>query len=151
MLYIYIEANSGDVKRVGRSDSFATKFDLEAEEYFPLPKGEVHKKKDFVQDILSLMGQMMMPRKTEITDKLRQEINKILAIRAQMEKISIDEESLAYLGEIAQQASLRHAVQFLSPGNVVEKMNGRDGGSGGSEQSLSECKGISETSTIVTR
>ncbi|KAF3956608.1 hypothetical protein CMV_018277 [Castanea mollissima] len=28
------------------------------------------------QDILSLMGQMMKPRKTEITDKLRQEINK---------------------------------------------------------------------------
>ncbi|KAM3684922.1 hypothetical protein ACJW31_11G079700 [Castanea mollissima] len=92
---IYIEANSGAVKRVGRSDAFATEFDLEAEEYVPLPKGEVHKKKEIVQDvtlhdldaanarpqggqdILSLMGQMMKPRKTEITDKLRQEINKI--------------------------------------------------------------------------
>ncbi|PQP92448.1 hypothetical protein Pyn_04684 [Prunus yedoensis var. nudiflora] len=41
---IYIEANSGAVKRVGRSDAFATEFDLEAEEYVPLPKGEVHKK-----------------------------------------------------------------------------------------------------------
>ena len=30
---IYIEANSGAVKRVGRSDAFATEFDLEAEEY----------------------------------------------------------------------------------------------------------------------
>jgi hypothetical protein len=40
---IYIEANSGAVKRVGRSDAFATEFDLEAEEYVPLPKGEVHK------------------------------------------------------------------------------------------------------------
>lgn len=30
------------------------------------------------QDILSLMGQMMKPRKTEITDKLRQEINKVI-------------------------------------------------------------------------
>ena len=29
------------------------------------------------QDILSMMGQMMKPRKTEITDKLRQEINKV--------------------------------------------------------------------------
>lgn len=123
---IYIEANSGAVKRVGRSDAFATEFDLEAEEYVPLPKGEVHKKKEIVQvklygsfvpellidhltafamwklkhsvlhqdvtlhdldaanahpqggqDILSLMGQMMKPRKTEITDKLRQEINKV--------------------------------------------------------------------------
>ncbi|KAL4632633.1 hypothetical protein ACB092_04G065500 [Castanea dentata] len=89
-----VAANSGAVKRVGRSDAFATEFDLEAEEYVPLPKGEVHKKKEIVQDvtlhdldaanarpqggqdILSLMGQMMKPRKTEITDKLRQEINK---------------------------------------------------------------------------
>jgi RuvB-like protein 1 (pontin 52) len=93
---IYIEANSGAVKRVGRSDAFATEFDLEAEEYVPLPKGEVHKKKEIVQDvtlhdldaanarpqggqdILSMMGQMMKPRKTEITDKLRQEINKVV-------------------------------------------------------------------------
>ncbi|KAL0416877.1 UNVERIFIED_CONTAM: RuvB-like protein 1 [Sesamum latifolium] len=208
---IYIEANSGAVKRVGRSDAFATEFDLEAEEYVPLPKGEVHKKKEIVQDvtlhdldaanarpqggqdILSLMGQMMKPRKTEITDKLRQEINKvvnryidegvaelvpgvlfidevlsadlitllcrgtdmtsphgipvdlldrlviirtetygpaemiqILAIRAQVEELQIDEESLAYLGEIGQQASLRHAVQLLSPASIVAKMNGHD-------------------------
>ncbi|KAK4492781.1 hypothetical protein RD792_000128 [Penstemon davidsonii] len=232
---IYIEANSGAVKRVGRSDAFATEFDLEAEEYVPLPKGEVHKKKEIVQDvtlhdldaanarpqggqdILSLMGQMMKPRKTEITDKLRQEINKvvnryidegvaelvpgvlfidevhmldmecfsylnralesslspivifatnrgicnvrgtdmtsphgipvdlldrlviirtetygpaemiqILAIRAQVEELKIDEESLAYIGEIGQRASLRHAVQLLSPASIVAKMNGRD-------------------------
>lgn len=35
---IYIEASSGAVKRVGRSDAHATEFDLEAEEYVPLPK-----------------------------------------------------------------------------------------------------------------
>jgi RuvB-like protein 1 (pontin 52) len=93
---IYIEANSGAVKRVGRSDSFATEFDLEAEEYVPLPKGEVHKKKEIVQDvslhdldvananpkggqdITSLLGSMMKPKKTEITEKLRTEINKVV-------------------------------------------------------------------------
>ncbi|KAJ1568847.1 hypothetical protein HK405_013116, partial [Cladochytrium tenue] len=48
---IYIEANTGAVKRVGRSDAYATEFDLEAEEYVPLPKGEVHKKKEIVQDV----------------------------------------------------------------------------------------------------
>jgi len=48
---IYIEANSGAVKRVGRSDAFATEFDLEAEEYVPLPKGDVHKKKEIIQDV----------------------------------------------------------------------------------------------------
>ncbi|KAF9973967.1 RuvB-like protein 1 [Actinomortierella ambigua] len=93
---IYIEANTGAVKRVGRSDAYATEFDLEAEEYVPLPKGEVHKKKELVQDVtlhdldvanarpqggqdvMSMMGQFMKPKKTEITDKLRKEINKVV-------------------------------------------------------------------------
>jgi RuvB-like protein 1 (pontin 52) len=93
---IYIEANSGAVKRLGRSDAFATEFDLEAEEYVPLPKGDVHKRKEVIQDvtlhdldaanarpqggqdILSMMGQLMKPKKTEITDKLRKEINKVV-------------------------------------------------------------------------
>lgn len=91
---IYIEANTGAVKRVGRSDAYATEFDLETEEYVPLPKGEVHKKKEIVQDVtlhdldvanarpqggqdvMSMMGQLMKPKKTEITDKLREEVNK---------------------------------------------------------------------------
>ncbi|POI33037.1 hypothetical protein CIB84_003211 [Bambusicola thoracicus] len=69
---IYIEANSGAVK------------------------GDVHKKKEIIQDvtlhdldvanarpqggqdILSMMGQLMKPKKTEITDKLRGEINKVV-------------------------------------------------------------------------
>lgn len=93
---IYIEANTGAVKRVGRSDAYATEFDLEAEEYVPLPKGEVHKKKEIVQDVtlhdldvanarpqggqdvLSMMGQLLKPKKTEITDKLRSEVNKVV-------------------------------------------------------------------------
>ena len=48
---IYIEFNTGACKRVGRSDAYATEFDLEAEEYVPIPKGEVHKKKEIVQDV----------------------------------------------------------------------------------------------------
>ncbi|GBG66880.1 hypothetical protein CBR_g72636 [Chara braunii] len=192
---IYIEANSGAVKRVGRCDAFATEFDLEAEEYVPLPKGEVHKKKEIVQDvtlhdldsanakpqggqdILSMMGQLMKPKKTEITEKLRQEVNKvvnryidtgvaelvpgvlgtdipsphgipvdlldrlviirtlpytpaemvqILAIRAQVEGLVVDEESLAYLGEIGERTSLRHVVQLLTPGSIMAKSNGRE-------------------------
>lgn len=94
---IYIEANTGACKRVGRSDAYATEFDLEAEEYVPIPKGEVHKKKEIVQDvslhdldvanarpqggqdIMSMMGQLMKPKMTEITDKLRSEINKVVS------------------------------------------------------------------------
>lgn len=83
-------------QRVGRSDAYATEFDLEAEEYVPLPKGEVHKKKEVVQDvtlhdldmanarpqggqdIMSVMGQIVKGRRTEVTDKLRAEINKVV-------------------------------------------------------------------------
>ncbi|XP_065155915.1 ruvB-like helicase 1 [Atheta coriaria] len=93
---IYIEANSGAVKRQGRCDTYATEFDLEAEEYVPIPKGDVHKKKEVVQDVtlhdldvanskpqggqdvLSMMSQLLKPKKTEITDKLRKEINKVV-------------------------------------------------------------------------
>ncbi|CAK0787271.1 Ras and Rab interactor 1 [Coccomyxa viridis] len=232
---IYIEANSGAVKRVGRCDAYATEFDLEAEEYVPLPKGDVHKKKEIVQDvtlhdldaanarpqggqdIMAMVGQMMKPKKTEITDKLRQEINKvvnkyidqgvaelipgvlfidevhmldiecftylnralesslapivvfatnrgicqirgtdmagphgipvdlldrlviirtlpytleesvqILAIRAQVEGIAMKEDALARLGQLAEQTTLRHAVQLLTPAHVLSKNNGRE-------------------------
>merc|ERR1712007_253411 len=93
---IYIEANTGAAKRVGRSDAYATEFDLEADEYVPIPKGDVHKKKEIVQDVtlhdldmanakpqsgqdlMSIMGSVMKPRKTEVTEKLRLEINKVV-------------------------------------------------------------------------
>lgn len=39
------------MKRVGRSDAYASEFDLEADEYVPVPKGDVHKKKEIVQDV----------------------------------------------------------------------------------------------------
>ncbi|KHG05482.1 RuvB-like 1 [Gossypium arboreum] len=55
------------------------------------------------------------------------EMIQILAIRAQVEELVVDEESLALLGEIGQSTSLRHAVQLLSPASIVAKMNGRDG------------------------
>eukprot|EP00892_Ulva_mutabilis_P005955 jgi/Ulvmu1/3731/UM173_0004.1 len=233
---IYIEASSGAVRRVGRCDSYATEYDLEAEEYVPMPKGDVHKRKEVVQDvtlhdldaanaaprggqdIMSVMGQILKTKKTEITDKLRQEINKvvnryidqgvaelvpgvlfidevhmldiecftylnralesplspivifatnrgicqirgtdinaphglpvdlldrvviirtlpynmeemvhILAIRANVEGITIGADSLARMGAMAEKTSLRHAVQLLTPAAVMAKTNGRDG------------------------
>ncbi|KAK2194449.1 bifunctional P-loop containing nucleoside triphosphate hydrolase/TIP49 [Babesia duncani] len=91
---IYIEAASGQVKRCGRCDAYATEFDLEIEQYVPLPKGEVYKQKQMVQeislndldvanshptggnDMLSLMNKYLRPRKTEITERLRLQVNK---------------------------------------------------------------------------
>ena len=61
-----------------------------------LYQGDVHKRKEVIQDvtlhdldvanarpqggqdIMSMMGQLMKPKKTEITDKLRREINKVV-------------------------------------------------------------------------
>ena len=232
---IYIEANTGAVKRVGRSDAYATEFDLEAEEYVPLPKGEVHKKKEIVQDItlhdldvanarpqggqdiLSMMGQLLKPRKTEITEKLRTEVNRmvskyidqgvaelvpgvlfidevnmldiecftflnralestiapvvilasnrglttvrgaediksphgippdlidrllivktsaysydeiknIILKRSKVESILVSNEALDKLSEVATRASLRYALQLLSPANILAQINGR--------------------------
>jgi len=93
---IYVEATSGSVKRVGRSDQYATDYDLEADEFVPVPRGDVHKKREVIQDVTlhdldianskaggssefqSLMSSFNKNRKTEITDKLRQEINKVV-------------------------------------------------------------------------
>ncbi|KAJ3713409.1 RuvB-like helicase 1 [Lentinula raphanica] len=92
---IYIE-HSGAVKRVGRSDAYASSYDLESETYVPLPKGDVHKRKELVQDvtlgdldaanarpqggqdIMSVMGSLVKSGRTEVTEKLRKEVNKVV-------------------------------------------------------------------------
>ncbi|KAJ7716092.1 RuvB-like helicase 1 [Mycena metata] len=69
---IYIEHDSGAVKVPRRPlRCLRLSYDLEAETYVPLPKDQVHKHKELVQD----------PRKsgrTEVTDKLRREVNKVV-------------------------------------------------------------------------
>lgn len=223
------------MKRQGRSDTYAAEFDLEAEEYVPLPKGDVHKKKEVIQDVtlhdldianarpqggqdvMSMMGQLLKPKKTEITDKLRKEINKvvnryidqgiaelvpgvlfidevhmldiecftylhralesslspivifatnrgnctvrgtdisaphgmpldlldrimiirtlpysqdevvkILGIRAQIEGIKLDANSMECLGEIGVKTTLRYAVQLMTPASLLSRINGRE-------------------------
>jgi RuvB-like protein 1 (pontin 52) len=83
-------------QRVGRSDAYASSYDLESETYVPLPKGDVHKRKELVQDvtlgdldaanarpqggqdIMSVMGSLVKSGRTEVTDKLRREVNKVV-------------------------------------------------------------------------
>ena len=80
-------------------------------------QGDVHKKKEIVQDvtlhdldsanarpqggqdIMAMVGQMMKPKKTEITDKLRQEINKVSACCAH-----------CCLASLALELDIRHPV-----------------------------------------
>lgn len=48
---------SGAVKRVGRCDAYATEFDLEAEEYVPLPKVMSHCEiLGFLHTCLAMLG-----------------------------------------------------------------------------------------------
>lgn len=84
---------------MGRSDTYASSYDLETETYVPLPKGDVHKKKSLIQDItladldsanarpqggqdiMSVMGSLVRGGKggrTEITDKLRREVDRVV-------------------------------------------------------------------------
>ena len=263
---VYVEAASGAVRRVGRCDAHSTEADLEADRYVPLPRGDVHKRREVVQDVtlhdldaanarpagggaggggsgdlLGVLGSMLRPKKTEITDRLRREVNRvvdryldqgaaelvpgvlfvdevhmldvecfaylcralesplapivvlatnrgvcavrgmggggggggggygggygggggaaealsphgvpldlldrtvivrtspyspaeavqILAVRAQVEGVALDEQALAWLGAAAGRASLRHACALLAPAALLARANGRPGG-----------------------
>ncbi|KIM75548.1 hypothetical protein PILCRDRAFT_13465, partial [Piloderma croceum F 1598] len=88
---IYVEANTGAVK-----DACASSYDLESETYVPLSQGDVHKRKELVQDvslgdldsanarpqgsqdIMSVMGSLVKSGRSEVTDKLRREVNKVV-------------------------------------------------------------------------
>eukprot|EP01086_Lenisia_limosa_P002575 TRINITY_DN1615_c0_g1_i3.p1 TRINITY_DN1615_c0_g1~~TRINITY_DN1615_c0_g1_i3.p1 ORF type:complete len:480 (-),score=30.10 TRINITY_DN1615_c0_g1_i3:46-1485(-) len=79
---VYIEASSGLVKRVGRSDTYASDHDLDCEDFVPLPKGDVHKRREVIQFLslhdLDIANSSHNSKKTEITDKLRTEVNSIV-------------------------------------------------------------------------
>ncbi|KAI6205464.1 RuvB-like helicase [Aphelenchoides besseyi] len=94
---IYMDARSASVKRVGRSDVFATEFDVDADVFVPMPKGDVHKVRDVVQycslhdfdaananphptqnDALAFFNQLVKNKKTEITEMLREQVNKVI-------------------------------------------------------------------------
>lgn len=48
---VYIECGSGLIKRLGRSESFAQDCDIESEKYIPLPKGNVFRTREVVQEM----------------------------------------------------------------------------------------------------
>lgn len=92
---VYIEVNSGVIKKLGRSETHMNDFDLEASAYVPIPKGEVLKRKEMTQqvtlhdldvanskpsgqDMLSLVFHILNPKKSEITERLRSDVNKIV-------------------------------------------------------------------------
>ncbi|KAG5858555.1 TIP49 P-loop domain-containing protein [Encephalitozoon hellem] len=92
---VYIEVNSGVIKKLGRSEAHMNDFDLEADTYVPIPRGEVLKRKEVIQsvtlhdldmanakptgqDMLSLVFRILSPKKTEITERLRSDVNRMV-------------------------------------------------------------------------
>jgi len=55
------------------------------------------------------------------------ELTRIVAVRAGVEGLTLTPEALAALGAVGGRASLRHAVQLLTPAAVVAKAAGRLG------------------------
>ncbi|KAK1348802.1 RuvB-like protein 1 [Hamiltosporidium tvaerminnensis] len=89
---VYIESNSGIIKRLGKCETHKRNYDIEAECFIPLPKGEVLRRKEIIQevtlhdldistskpngnDVVSILSQIFNPKKSEITEKLRNEVN----------------------------------------------------------------------------
>ena len=54
-----------------------------------------------------------------------EEIVQIIQIRAEIEGINLDDESLALLGKIGTQSSLRHVLQLLSPAHILSSVQGK--------------------------
>ncbi|KAL0230259.1 hypothetical protein PCE1_003820 [Barthelona sp. PCE] len=93
---VYLEVATGLLRRVGRSNEYASEVCLDADSYVPIPQGDVHKRKTITQDVtlhdldlanakpqggndvITLVNQLSKPGKTEITDKLRDEVNKVV-------------------------------------------------------------------------
>ncbi|KAI5193276.1 RuvB-like protein 1 [Nematocida minor] len=100
---IYIEPEENIIKKMGRSDSYSSEFDIESDKYVSLPKGDIFTKKEVLQemtlheidvantkhkgkDVFSVMSQLQETGRVEITSKIRDEvdskINKQLSIGA---------------------------------------------------------------------
>ncbi|KAK0557029.1 RuvB ATP-dependent DNA helicase pontin [Tilletia horrida] len=170
---IYIEANTGAVKRVGRSDAYATEFDLEAEEYVPLPKGEVHKRKEVVQDvtlhdldmanakpqggqdIMSVVGQLVKGRRTEVTEKLRGEINKVVDKYIEQgiaelvpgvlfidEVHMLDMECFTYLNRALESTISPHVILATNRGHAIVRGTEYDGQPGSGQGGIAAPHGI---------
>ena len=56
----------------------------------------------------------------------QEEIISILKIRAQIEGIKLDDESFNALGGIGVKSTLRYAVQLMTPGSLLARINGRE-------------------------
>ncbi|KAM0686464.1 RuvB ATP-dependent DNA helicase pontin [Conglomerata obtusa] len=74
---VYIESNSGIVKRLGRSEAYVQDCALECERYVPVPKGEVKRRREIWQNIsLNDLHASMYQNKNEAENYFSQLIDK---------------------------------------------------------------------------
>eukprot|EP01098_Paradermamoeba_levis_P014513 TRINITY_DN6956_c0_g1_i1.p1 TRINITY_DN6956_c0_g1~~TRINITY_DN6956_c0_g1_i1.p1 ORF type:complete len:200 (-),score=48.96 TRINITY_DN6956_c0_g1_i1:178-777(-) len=72
---------------------------------------------------LDLLDRLMIIRTVPYT---LNEMVHIISIRAKIESINIDDESLSFLASLGTKTSLRYAVQLLTPANILARVNKRD-------------------------
>jgi len=72
---------------------------------------------------VDLLDRMLIIRTLPYT---LEEIVQIIAIRGATEGIEMDDEAVAQLGEIGLRASLRYAVQLMTPARILAQTHGRD-------------------------
>lgn len=72
---------------------------------------------------LDLLDRLLIIKTRMFTED---EIREILKIRANEEKVDLDEKALERLTEIGLSKSLRYAVQLLTPAKIIAKENGRE-------------------------
>uniref|UniRef100_A0AC34RIE0 RuvB-like helicase n=1 Tax=Panagrolaimus sp. JU765 TaxID=591449 RepID=A0AC34RIE0_9BILA len=95
---IYIDTSNGIVKRKGRCEAYRPDYDIEQDTYVPLPVGNVDKFNDEVRYVTlhsmdqsnaaprgtrdgglsGFLQRALKQKKTEITERLREEVNKVV-------------------------------------------------------------------------
>lgn len=95
---IHLESQSGSVLRLGRCDQHMGEHDISGDSFVPMPIGDVFKQVEVIQeltlhdldianakpstgtnDIVSVIQGITQPRRTEITNRLRSEVNKVVS------------------------------------------------------------------------
>eukprot|EP00917_Polyrhabdina_sp_WS-2016_P028675 GHVP01061043.1.p2 GENE.GHVP01061043.1~~GHVP01061043.1.p2 ORF type:complete len:442 (-),score=78.16 GHVP01061043.1:2012-3337(-) len=90
---IYIDSSSGEIKKLGRSESYSNDQDIELETYLPIPKANIQKSKKVVHNIslndldlanaypkngndsISIINKIINRKKSDISEKLKKNVN----------------------------------------------------------------------------
>ena len=66
----------------------------------------------------------LLPKEGVIKARV-EEMAQVIALRAKTESIEVESDALVKLSEIGERATLRYAVQLLTPADIIARTNGR--------------------------